>query len=132
MANERIRGEIMSLVQTIIPIAGLRPEYTRRRLDLVRGGAQPEFVIREETHVGDNLGEKLVEVEQVVAEKPWLRKLLEDVVNGERSAVFIVTLGALVITTAVGAGYEFGVRGGRDLKELHYRLKEFTDKRRAR
>ena len=92
------------IVQSVIPIPGLRPELHSLR----------DTVIRE-----SNLEEKLDEVDEATRVRPWLSRLVRDVQAGRKTAVVTTSLGALVVTAAIGAGLELGVRHGKDLRELN-------------
>lgn len=91
------------LAQSVIPIPGLRPEVHSIR----------DEVIRE-----SNLEDKLEEVDRAMRSRPWLSRLIRDVQADRKTAVVTTSLGALVVTAAVGAGLELGVRHGRDLREI--------------
>ena len=91
------------IAQSVIPIPGLRPELHSIRDEVIRDS---------------NLEDKLEEVDQAMRSRPWLSRLLRDVQAGRKTAVVTTSLGALVVTAAVGAGLELGVRHGRDLREV--------------
>jgi hypothetical protein len=38
--------------------------------------------------------------------------------KGRKSAIFTIGVGSIIIFSAAAAGFEFGVRYGRDIKEL--------------
>ena len=65
-----------------------------------------------------NLEDKLEDVAQALRSRPWLGKLIRDLNSGRKTAVVTTSLGALVVTVAVGAGLELGVRHGQDLREI--------------
>jgi hypothetical protein len=65
----------------------------------------------------DNLAEKAEEIKRIADEKPWLKTLISDVRKGRKSAIFTIGVGSIIIFSAA-AGFEFGVRHGRDIKEL--------------
>lgn len=88
----------------------------------IRRLPDPEYEVVEEYEVPDNLDEKLSEVAQLASTQPWLTQLMEDVRDGKRSAVFKVTLGALVVFAAVGTGVKFGLSDARDLRELYEKI----------
>jgi hypothetical protein len=92
-----------AIVQSVIPIPGLRPELHSAKDELIRES---------------NLSDKLDEVSEAMAARPWLSRLVRDVQAGRRTAVVTTSLGALVVTVAVGAGLELGVRHGQDLREI--------------
>ena len=105
------------IVQSVIPIPGLRPELHSLK----------DEVIRE-----SNLPEKLEEVAAAMAARPWISRLLRDVRAGRRTAVVTTSLGALVVTAAVGAGLELGVRHGKDLSELSHLVQAWRKRARKR
>jgi hypothetical protein len=105
------------IVQSVIPIPGLRPELHSLK----------DEVIRE-----SNLPEKLDEVSEAIAARPWLSRLIRDDHAGRRTAVVTTSLGALVVTAAVGAGLELGLRHGKDLRELSRLVKGWRKRSRKR
>lgn len=70
-----------------------------------------------------NLFKMTAETNEELAKKPWYKTLLSDVRKHRKSAVFITSLGSIAIFVAGAAGFEFGVRHGRDLKILPKILK---------
>ena len=50
--------------------------------------------------------------------EPWFRKLAKKVADHEQSAILVASLGAVVIIAAGVAGFEFGVRNGRDIRQF--------------
>jgi hypothetical protein len=97
-----MRG-ISHIVQSVIPVPGLRPELRDQRSVLIRES---------------NLHEKVAELEAAVEACPWFRDLLDDVRANRKTSIVSISLGALVLTSAVGAGIELGIRHGRDLREV--------------
>jgi hypothetical protein len=95
--------EIGHIVQSVIPIPGLKPELRDSHNDVVRES---------------NLTDKLDELDEAVKARPWLRQLLHDVTENKKTSIVTISLGALVVTTAIGAGIELGIRHGRDLREV--------------
>ncbi|HEY1294325.1 MAG TPA: hypothetical protein VGJ60_14710 [Chloroflexota bacterium] len=95
--------EIGHIVQSVIPIPGLRPELRNSQ----------NAVVRE-----SNLTDKLDELDEAVQSRPWLRQLLREVAENKKTSIVTLSLGALVVTTAIGAGIELGIRQGRDLREI--------------
>ena len=87
----------------VIPVPGLRPELHSTNNELIRES---------------NLEDKLEEVAEALRSRPWLGRLVRDVNMGRKTAVVTTSLGALVVTVAVGAGLELGVRHGRDLRDF--------------
>lgn len=55
--------------------------------------------------------------EDAVASAPWFKDLIKDVKAGKKTALIEAGAGVLMFFVAVGAGYEFGVRKGIDLRE---------------
>lgn len=77
-----------------------------------------------------NLEAKLPELERAIAKKTWISELLAEVRSGEKKGVFAITPGRLTITVAATAlGVEFGIRGGRDLKELWNSISHLFEKK---
>lgn len=70
-----------------------------------------------------NLLDLSEEANKIFSEKPWYRALLTDVRKHRKSAIFITSLGSIAIFVAGAAGFEFGVRHGRDLNVLPKILK---------
>ena len=100
VARVRTSNEI---AQVVIPVPGLRPELHSTSNEVIRKS---------------NLEDKLQEVAEAMRSRPWLGRLIRDVNAGRRTAVVTTSLGALVMTVAVGAGLELGVRHGKDLRDL--------------
>ena len=73
--------------------------------------------------IPNNLFDLSREASKIFSEKPWYRDLLTDVRKHRKSAVFITSLGSIAIFVAGAAGFEFGVRHGRDLNVLPKILK---------
>ncbi len=68
------------------------------------------------------------EKRRIFSEKPWYRILLSDVRKHKKSAIFVTTFGGVIIFVAGVAGFEFGVRDGRDLRILPKLLKRKKNK----
>lgn len=109
-------------VETVLSIPGLRPGSVDSRVRLVIGGSLPQWEV-EKRMVPDNLNEQIDKVAVAIAERPWIDDLIKDIEGGRRSAVYKVSLGAIVILVAGVAGYEFGIREGRDFHNLYERVK---------
>ena len=101
------------IAQAVIPIPGLRPELH----------AADDRVIQP-----SNLDDKLEDVAEAMRSRPWLSKLIRDVNAGKKTAVVTTSLGALVVTVAVGTGIELGVRHGKDLREVAKLVKKVRRK----
>lgn len=93
------------IAQSEVPIPGLRP---------------------------GNREDKLGDVAEAMRIRPWLGKLVRDVKAGNRTAIVTTSLGALVVTTAVGAGLELGIRHGQDLRELAQLVENWRRRRKRR
>src|SRR4051794_36974802 len=91
------------IAQSVIPIPGLRPEVHDSHDTLIRES---------------NLDEKASELQAAVEARPWFNALLRDVQNNKKTSIVTIALGALVVTSAGGAGIELGIRHGRDLREI--------------
>jgi hypothetical protein len=72
----------------------------------------------------DNLQDRLPELTQAIRSRPWLKDFWRDVRRGKRSAIVVVALGGVVMMTAMGAEFEFGLRRGRDIREFAQVLKQ--------
>ena len=107
-----------AIAESLVPIPGLRPELRHPRTG---------EVIRQ-----TNLDEKLDELADAVRSRPWLQQVLRDVRAGHRTSIVTVSFGVLVLTTAVGASIELGLRHGRDLREIAGLLDEWSRRRDAR
>lgn len=93
------------IAQTDVLVPGLKPD--------VRADVNGPIV------KASNLEGLTDKVRDTLDEKPWYKHLLTDVLEGKKSAVFIVSsIGVLTIFAATAAGVEFGIRHGRDLREL--------------
>ena len=79
-----------------------------------------------------NLDAKLADVADAIKARPWFRKLVRDVRLGKKTSIVTISLGALVVTTAVGAGIELGIRHGKDLRDLAELIDKFSKRRRRR
>ena len=97
------------IVETWIDVPGLRPEVVHTATGAIRQD--------------DNLQERLPEVQAALDARPWLKDLWRDIRQGRRSATVVVCLGGLLVVTAVGAEFEFGMRRGRDVRDLVKLLK---------
>lgn len=86
------------IVETFIEVPGLRP--------------------------GDNLQDRMPELIHAIRSRPWLKDFWRDVRRGNRSAVVVVALGGVVLMSAVGAEFEFGLRRGRDVRDFVQVLKQ--------
>lgn len=117
------RPESFLPVEAVIDVEGLMPATMEKVLKLTWRGNQPEFQVEEEREIPDNLDDRLPRVAEEIEKRPWILQLIQDVHDGKKSAIFKVSLGALVVFAALGSGFEFGIRGGRDIRELHSRLR---------
>ncbi|OGE64884.1 hypothetical protein A3I48_01205 [Candidatus Daviesbacteria bacterium RIFCSPLOWO2_02_FULL_36_7] len=107
---ERIEEDTgVGLAQTAIPVAGLRPDI----INLDTGKIVTRGNIREKTSL----------VNEEIKSRSWFSELLRDARLGRRSAIVEVTLGALIITGAIGAGVELGLRHGMDIDTFSKLLK---------
>ena len=101
-------------VQTVIEVAGLTPGVYDKDNNCVKPS---------------NLTDKLPQLEREIAGKPWFSRLLDEVHLGEKKGIYAITPGRLIITVAAAfLGVEFGIRGGRDLKELRETVKHLFEK----
>jgi hypothetical protein len=57
-------------------------------------------------------------VAEALKNREWFGKLAQDVLDNKKSAVFVVMVSGIVIFAAAGAGYEFGIRKGKDIRHL--------------
>ena len=105
------------IAQVVIPVPGLRPELHSTTDEVIRQS---------------NLEDKLEEVAEAMRSRPWLGRLVRDVQAGRKTAVVTTSLGALVVTVAVGAGLELGVRHGKDLRELSRLVHNWQERARRR
>ena len=96
------------VVQVDVSIPGLRPEIHGSDGKISRLS---------------NLSNLAKQAREIFSEKPWYRPLLSDVRQGKKSAIFVTALGGITIFVAAAAGFEFGVRHGKDLKHLPRILK---------
>ena len=117
-------------VQTVIPVVGLQPSHTQKRVEFVSFAPSPTYKVTEH-RVPDNLEDMMPSVVAELENRPWFLKFMEDVGRGEKKGVFVVALGALVITSGI-AGFEFGVRGGRDVQELWQKVRTFLEERKEK
>ncbi len=106
---------MVDFVQSVIPIPGLKPELRDSHNGIVRES---------------NLIEKLDELNEAIQARPWLQHLLHDVAANKKTSIVTISLGALVVTTAIGAGIEMGIRHGRDLREVGALLKRANPRKR--
>lgn len=120
--------EAHQLAHRDIPIAGLMPESVRAIVRGVRREAGRLIVDKVQEYKPDNLLEKLSEVDAVTQQNPWLERLFQDASQGKKSAIFTIGVGTLSIIAAATAGVEFGVRGGKDIKELYNHLQDFRSR----
>lgn len=57
--------------------------------------------------------------------RTWFQNMVGDVKEGRRSVVWVPTAGAIIFFTAAVAGYEFGIRHAKDIRELAHLAGEF-------
>lgn len=110
------RESLVLPVQSIIDVPGLRPPVLDRNgkiaVDTKTGQA-----------LSGNIDSKLSAIEKSVREEHgWFPHLVQAVRNNRRSAIVVVATGSLMILSAVGTGYEFGVRHGEDIRKFYTRL----------
>lgn len=65
-----------------------------------------------------NLKDLADEAGEIFNEKPWFRPLSEEIEQHKKSATFVIVLGGISIFVAASAGFEFGIRHGKDIKDL--------------
>ncbi|OGH10670.1 MAG: hypothetical protein A2857_01970 [Candidatus Levybacteria bacterium RIFCSPHIGHO2_01_FULL_36_15] len=97
----------------LFSITGLRPVlYDEKRKKVISPGnlETPDTI----NTIKDELGKH----------KEWFSKLMKDIKHDKKTGIFVAGTGSLVVFIAAGAGFEFGIRGGRDLKELPGLLKK--------
>jgi len=82
------------------------------------GGIKPDMVLRDDTIVEGNFHEKKDLILQELNKHPWFMTLAEDVRTNRKSAILVTFVGGVAIIAAAAAGYEFGIRHGRDIKQL--------------
>lgn len=97
------------IAQVGVEVMGLKPETYDRNGNI----SHP-----------DNLADLAKETQEIFAKKPWFQPLLEDVLQHKKSAVFITAAGLITIFVATAAGFEFGIRHGRDLRDLQEILRK--------
>lgn len=107
-AYDHISERHVPVVSVTIPVPGITPEHFFKDGKLKPGGIMKKIKATLREH-----GEKGDEERQLVN---WTH-IAEKVKNGEMSGKFKVTSGAIVIFLA-GAGFEFGLRDGKDIKHL--------------
>ena len=102
--------EAFAIAEARIPVTGLQPPvHDTKRGEVIKEG---------------NLTNRLPELNDAIDKRPWFRQLLKDVRAGKKSAVVTTALGGIVITAAIGAGFEFGIRHGQDLREFSKLLRK--------
>jgi hypothetical protein len=72
----------------------------------------------------DDVQDKLPDLIHAIRTRPWLKDFWRDVRRGKRSAIVVVTLGGIVVVTAMSAEFEFGLRRGRDVREFAQVLRQ--------
>lgn len=114
--GKEIQGpEPFAIAQAHIEVAGLQPDvHDIQTGEVIKKG---------------NFDEKLPEVHEAISSKLWFYKLLDDVHSGKKSAVVKLALGAIVVTAAIGSGYEFGIRHGKDIREFSHLVKDKFEKK---
>lgn len=104
------REAVVVPVQSVIDISGLIPPT------LDSNGQIAIDKRTGQTLVG-NLDKKLPEIEEVVKKShSWLYRLAGEVRDHKKSAIVFAVTGGIMVLSAIGARYEFGVRHGEDLK----------------
>lgn len=106
--NSQEKQGILTVGQVHIEVPGLKPDTLDNKGRVIKPG---------------NLSERVDVIHKTFFEKPWLRGLMSSVRNEEKSAVFYITAGGIVIFVAGVAGFEFGVRHAKDLGILPKLLK---------
>lgn len=104
-------------VQVNIDVPGVRPTLRREngQLQVTSNLEKPE--------VAEQLSKEVHE------KKPWfVTSLKEAVLRGERSGIWIPVVGGVSVFVAA-AGFEFGIRHGKDIKELYALLSKHAPKK---
>lgn len=104
LSNVMVETEQLTLIaQVDVEVLGLKPETRDRNGNISDPG---------------NLADLAEKTQKIFVEKPWFQPLLDDVLQHKKSAVFITAAGLIIIFVATAAGFEFGIRHGRDLRDL--------------
>ncbi len=132
-AERRLFETFKPLAEVVFNIPQLRPSIVGKRVVTHKGPEKEdpwthEVVVEREQ---ENLDANLHHVAHQVHER-GLHRLMTDVVEGKKSAVYIVGFGTLTILAAVGVGVEFGVRNGRDVRDLYNRIQPYLERLRHR
>ena len=93
---------IMPVVSERIPMGGIRPDMVG-----------PDNTVRE-----GNFNDKRTLILEELNKRPWFRALAEDVQANRKSAILVTFVGGVMIIAVAAAGYEFGIRHGRDIRQL--------------
>ncbi|MBI4039060.1 hypothetical protein HY384_03830 [Candidatus Daviesbacteria bacterium] len=103
-------------VESVIPVSGLRPPVLNGNGEIAVDGRTNQFL-------EGNLEDKMPEIAEIIAKRyHWVSRLAEEVRQHKKSAIVVAALGGLTILSAVGAGFEFGVRHGEDIRTFYDRL----------
>lgn len=102
------RGGNVYLAQTTVDIPGFKPD--------IRG-------FDGKINIKGNLGELSGEIQGILFQRSFYRKLLQSVRQDRRSAIFYGVIGGISIVAATAVGFEFGIRHGQDLRILPKLLK---------
>lgn len=104
MSLAEIKQTGVGVVEAVVPVVGLKPGK--------RNSDTGEIII------DNNLRERTPNLLESLRKATWFKPLLRDVRKGDKSAIAKLTLGAIIVTAAIGAGYEFGIRDGVDLRNF--------------
>lgn len=105
------------IAQVHVDVPGLMPDIINAKGEMLKQS---------------NLGEKLPFIHDTLEgiepkeHKTFYQKIIEDIHSGKKSAIYTITgIGVLTFFVATVAGFEFGIRHGKDLRHLDSLLQPF-------
>lgn len=109
-------------IESVIRVIGLRPP-------VLDSNGQVGIDGRTNKPCEGNLEEKLPEIEKIIKRAHhWLPRLVGEVTAHKKSAIVFAAVGGLTILSAVGAGYEFGIKHGEDIRDFYSRIQRIKRK----
>jgi hypothetical protein len=81
-------------------------------------GLRPDAFHREGGFTAGNFDELRPQVMEALNRHSGFKALVKDIKEHKKSAIIITSVGSLTLLVAAVAGYEFGIRHGRDVQQL--------------
>ncbi len=68
--------------------------------------------------ISGNFDSLMPQVLEALKKRPGFEALVKDIKEHKKSAIIVTSVGGLTLLVATIAGYEFGIRHGRDIRQL--------------